>query len=248
MEHKENNEVEIDLGEIFAVLMSRLAIIIASTIICGVIAFSYAKFMITPVYDSTTQIYVLSQTDGSSTVTYNDLVTGTQLTKDYSVLIKSRTVLEEVIKELDLDMEYGQLQGMVTVTTETDTRVIGITVQDIDPGRAKTIADKVRELASDHIAEVMDSSAVKVVDEANLPGEPSGPNVIKYMAIGLVLGFVLAVGIILIIYLTNDKIKTPEDIEKYLGISTLGSIPVDESMVENTKKKSKKKNNTGKKR
>lgn len=248
MEHKENNEVEIDLGEIFAVLMSRLAIIIASTIICGVIAFSYAKFMITPVYDSTTQIYVLSQTDGSSTVTYNDLVTGTQLTKDYSVLIKSRTVLEEVIKELDLDMEYGQLQGMVTVTTETDTRVIGITVQDIDPGRAKTIADKVRELASDHIAEVMDSSAVKVVDEANLPGEPSGPNVIKYMAIGLVLGFVLAVGIILIIYLTNDKIKTPEDIEKYLGISTLGSIPVDESMVENTKKKSKKKNNAGKKR
>lgn len=248
MEHKENNEVEIDLGEIFAVLMSRLAIIIASTIICGVIAFSYAKFMITPVYDSTTQIYVLSQTDGSSTVTYNDLVTGTQLTKDYSVLIKSRTVLEAVIKELDLDMEYSQLQGMVTVTTEADTRVIGITVQDIDPGRAKTIADKVRELASNHIAEVMDSSAVKVVDEANLPGGPSGPNVIKYMAIGLVLGFVLAVGIILIIYLTNDKIKTPEDIEKYLGISTLGSIPVDESMVEGAKKKSKKRNNTGKKR
>lgn len=247
MERKDNNEIEIDLGEIFAVLMSRIAIIIASTIICGLIAFGYAKFMITPVYDSTTQIYVLSQTDGSNSVTYNDLVTGTQLTKDYSVLIKSRTVLEAVIKDLDLDMSYGTLQGMVTVTTETDTRVIGITVRDIDPGRAKTIADKVRELASNHIAEVMDSSAVKVVDEANLPLGPSGPNVMKYTAIGLGLGFILAVGAILIIYLTNDKIKTPEDIEKYLGVSTLGSIPVDESMVENPKKKTRR-TNTNKKR
>lgn len=94
----------------------------------------------------------------------------------------------------------------------------------------------------------MDSSAVKVVDEANLPTGASGPNVMRYMVIGLAIGFVLAVGIILVIYLTNDKIRTPEDIEKYLGISTLGSIPVDESMVENTKKKSKKKNNAGKKR
>lgn len=151
MEHKENKEVEIDLGEIFAVLMSRLAIIIASTIICGVIAFSYAKFMITPVYDSKTQIYVLNKQDGSN-VTYNDLVTGTQLTKDYEVLIKSRSVLEQVIKELSLDMQYGQLQSMITVGAETDTRIISITVRDIDPGRAKTIADKVRELASDHIA------------------------------------------------------------------------------------------------
>lgn len=240
MERKNNDEIEIDLGEIFAVLMGKLPIIIASTLICGIIAFGYAKFMITPVYNSTTQIYVLSQQDDSK-VTYNDLVTGTQLTKDYEVLIKSRSVLEKVIKDLSLDMSYGQLQGMITVGAETDTRIISITVQDVDPGRAKTIADKVRELASDHIAEVMDSSAVKVVDEANLPTGPSGPNVKKYAVIGLAVGFILAIGVILVIFLTNDKIRTPEDIEKYLGISTLGSIPVDESMVENVKKKSSRK-------
>ena len=245
MERKDNNEIEIDLGEIFAVLMGRIAIIIASTLVCAIIAFGYAKFMITPVYNSTTQIYVLNKQDNSS-VTYNDLVTGTQLTKDYEVLIKSRSVLEAVIKDLSLNMSYGQLQGMITVGAQTDTRIISITVQDVDPGRAKTIADKVRERASDHITEVMDSSAAKVVDEANLPTGPSGPNVMKYTAIGLVLGFILAVGVILIIYLTNDKIRTPEDIEKYLGISTLGSIPVDESMVENVKKKNKR--NMSKKR
>lgn len=245
MERKDNNEIEIDLGEIFAVLMSRIVVIIASTVICGIIAFSYAKFMITPVYDSKTQIYVLSQQD-SSKVTYNDLATGTQLTKDYEVLIKSRSVLEQVIKDLSLDMSYGQLQGMITVGAETDTRIISITVRDIDPGRAKTIADKVRERASDHIAEVMDSSAVKVVDEANLPTGASGPNVKKYMTIGLAIGFILAVGIILLIYLTNDKIRTPEDIDKYLGISTLGSIPVDESMVEAPKKKTRRANKSKK--
>lgn len=240
MERKDNNEIEIDLGEIFAVLMSRLAIIITSTVICGAIAFSYAKFMITPVYDSTTQIYVLNQLD-SSMVTYADLQTGTQLTKDYEVLIECRSVLEQVINELSLDMEYQDLHKMITVSSETDTRIISITVRDVNPERAKVIADKVRELASEHIAEVMDISAVKIVGEANLPSEPSGPNVLKYAVCGLVLGFFLAIGIILVLYLTNDKIKTPEDIEKYLGISNLGSIPIDESMIENTKKKNKRK-------
>lgn len=247
MEQKNNEEIEINLLELARVALDKLPIIILSTILFALIGFAYAKFYLAPVYNSTTKIYILSQQD-SDTVTLSDLQTGTSLSKDFEAMITSRTVLEQVINELDLGTSYEALAGSVSVTAETDTRIIAISVTRSNPYEAKVIADKVREVSAVQIADIMDLEAVKVVDEANLPSVASGPNVRKYMTTAALLGLFVSFALIIIVYLMNDKIRTSEDIEKYLGISTLGTIPIDESLSILDKGSSKRKKSKGKRK
>ena len=154
-----------------------------------------------------------------------DIQTSTSLTKDYAELIKSRTVTEGVIAQLKLDMTHEELLKKLSVDTPTDTRVVSITVTDTDPYTAAEIANAVRDIASKHIQQVMDIKAVNVVETANIPDEPSSPSVPKNGVIGGLLGILLAAAVVIIVYLTNDTVKTPEDVEKYLGLSVLGTIP-----------------------
>ena len=141
----DNDEITIDLTELFMMLMSEIHIIVLAGIMAALMAFVGTKLFITPLYTSTTQMYVLTKQDSNSSVTYTDLQTGTQLTKDYMVLIKSRPVLEQVISVLNLDIEVERLADMISVETETDTRVLNISVRNEDPRVAKEIADAVRE-------------------------------------------------------------------------------------------------------
>ena len=120
---KENDEITIDLTELFMTLWSKAHMIILAGILLGLLAFVGTKLFLTPIYTSTTKFYVLNKTSDTGSVTYNDLQTGTQLTKDYAELVKSRPVLEEVISVLNLDMETEELAKKITVTTPTDTRV-----------------------------------------------------------------------------------------------------------------------------
>ncbi|WP_289291659.1 YveK family protein, partial [Sporofaciens musculi] len=161
----DNDEITIDLTELFMVLWSEIHIILLSGILMALLAFVGTKLFITPLYTSTTQMYVLTKQDSNSSVTYSDLQTGTQLTKDYMVLIKSRPVLEQVISVLNLDIEVEKLADMISVETETDTRVLNISVKNEDPRVAKEIADAVREAVGIQITEIMDAEAVNTVQE-----------------------------------------------------------------------------------
>ena len=163
-QNKENtDEIEIDLGEIFGLLLHRLC-----GIVCGIIGFIVSSFIITPKYDSTTKIYILNRQNNDN-LTLSDTQLASQLTKDYTELVKSRYVLETVIKQCGLNESYGKLLDRVTVANTTDTRIISITVRDESPQAAQTIANAIRTVSASHIKSVMDIEAVNVVDEANLP-------------------------------------------------------------------------------
>lgn len=231
----EKQEIEIDLREIFMYLYNHLYVLIVSALIGAMLFYLASNLLMTKQYVSSTRIYVLNQQD-QQTVTYNDLQTGTQLTKDYAKLVTSQTVTAQVIADLDLQNKYedmreitpSDLAEMISVETLTDTRVIQISVIDVSPTRAQDIANAVRIAASQRIYEVMAIEAVNVVDTANLPEGPSSPNTMKNTAIGGAIGLVLAAGIYILIFLLDDTIKTPDDVEKYLGLSVLASIPYDE--------------------
>ena len=199
-----NDEVEIDLGEVFHLLLSKLGVIILSGIVFCLAAVMGTMLLITPKYESTTKIVVLSKQDSST-----------------------------------LDMTHEELLKKLSVDTPTDTRVVSITVTDTDPYTAAEIANAVRDIASKHIQQVMDIKAVNVVETANIPDEPSSPSVPKNGVIGGLLGILLAAAVVLIVYLTNDTVKTPEDVEKYLGLSVLGTIPYSSKMGKKSKKKKK---------
>ncbi|MBQ9936241.1 MAG: protein-tyrosine kinase [Lachnospiraceae bacterium] len=243
----EREEIEIDLREVFLYLLSNALIIILSTIAGALAMYLTSSVLMDKKFESSTKIYVLNQQDNQS-VTYTDLQTGTQLTKDYAVLVKSRTVTTQVIAELNLQNKYkdmeditsDDLEEMITVTTAQDTRIITITVRDTNPTRAQDIANAVRAAASKHIYEVMDIEAVNVVDYANLPEKPVSPNVLKTTILGAIAALFLVVVILVVSFLLDDTIKTPDDVEMHLGLSVLASIPYDDTMEDNLGKKKKK--------
>ncbi|MBQ3545413.1 MAG: protein-tyrosine kinase [Lachnospiraceae bacterium] len=236
-----NEEIEIDLREIFAVLLDKIAIIILVALIGASIAFIYTKFMISPTYRSSTGIYVTNnqQTD-SEQINVGSLQSSSYLTKDYMVLAKSRPVLEAVIDELKLNISTEGLLGMLSVSTTTDTRIITISVTSTDPWKAKSIADAVREAAIEQITRVVGVDTVQKIDDANTPKNPIGPNLKLNVLIGFLVGFVVTVIIVLARYMLDDSIKVQEDVEKYLGISVLGTIPLTETPDSKKKKKKKK--------
>jgi capsular polysaccharide biosynthesis protein len=234
-----NEEVEIDLGEIFHLLISRLGIIILSGIIFGLVSIVGTTLLITPQYTSTTKMYVISKQD-NSTLTSSDMQMSTYITKDYAEMITSRAVTESVIAQLGLDMTHEQLLKKISVDTSTDTRIVAINVTDEDPYVAAQIANAVRDKAAEHIQQVMDIDAVNVVDTANIPSQKASPSVSKNALIGGFLGVFLAVAIIIVVYLTNDTVKTAEDVERYLHLSVLGSIPLMEKEKKSKKQKTRK--------
>ena len=224
----ENEEITIDLTELFMALWSKIHLIILAAILMAFVAFAGTKLFITPMYTSTTSMYVLTRTGESSSVTYNDLQTGTQLTQDYMELVKSRPVLEQVIAVLNLDMTTTELSESITTENAANTRILTVNVENEDPKVAKEIADALRESVSIKITEIMEADAVNTIEEANLPTAPSSPNVMRNIAIGALLGILIAAGIIILIFILDDTIKTPDDVEHYLGLNVLTSIPIAE--------------------
>ncbi len=236
MNHEtDNDEITIDLTDLLTVIWRRLHLIILSGVLLGLVAFIGTKLFVTPMYTSVTKVYVLSKQDNGTNLTYSDLQTGTSLTKDYMELVKSRPVLEQVIAILNLDMDVDSLSDAITVDTPQDTRILRIAVENENPKTAKEIADALRESVSIQITEIMDADSVNTVEMANLPVTPSSPSLTKNTAIGILLGILLAIGMIVLVYILDDTIKTPEDVEYYLGLNVLTSIPIQEGF-----KKSKK--------
>ena len=174
-----------------------------------------------------------------------DLQMGSQLTKDYSVLITSRPVLEKTIENLKLDMSYEQLKESIAVDNPEDTRILNITVTDTDPKRTQKIVNEVAANASAFIGDKMEVTAPKIIDEGQFPTHKAGPNMKKNALLGLLLGLILSAGIFVVIAIMDDTIKTEADIEKYLGLSTLTSVPDRKDYINSKHHGKKKKNKKG---
>ena len=224
----DNEELTIDLAELFSVLWSKIYLIILVGLIAALAAFAGTKIFITPEYTSSTSMYMLTRSQSGGTITSSDLQTGTQLTQDYMEMVKSRSVLEQVISVLNLDMSTQELSSSVTTENKTNTRILTISVSNEDPELAQEIANTLRETVSVKIREIMEIDAVNTIEEANFPSAPSSPNVMRNTMLGGILGVLVTAGILVIIFLFDDTIKTPDDVEHYLGLNVLTSIPVTE--------------------
>ena len=223
MENRDDSH-EIDIREIFSLLLHNAWVILAGTIVGAAAAFAVSAFLLTPAYESTTQIVVLSR-QNEDNVTVSDMQLSGQLTRDYVVLIRSRHVLEQVIALLGLEDGYDELLGRVNVTAPPDSRIVSITVTDEYPALAQGIADAVRDTSSEHIRAVMNVEAVNVAEYANLPSSPATPNIPMNTLVGALAGAALAAAAVLVRFFLDDSIKTHDDIQRHLGLSTLAMVP-----------------------
>lgn len=223
MNSNDNASIEIDVLYLLRKLWSRKFFIIFIALVVGTIALLGSVFLIKPKYTSTTRIYVVSRTADS--ITNQDLQAGSYLVKDYQEVITSNEVLSSVIDKEKLSLTPKELSSMISVTIPTDTRVISISVEDDNAQEATTIANTVREVAAEKIKAVTKVDDVTTLEAAEVPKEPSSPNIKRNTLIGVIAGGGLAVISIIILEILDDRVRRPEDIEDVLGLPLLGIVP-----------------------
>ena len=241
-------EVEIDLKEVFFAIKRKILVILAVGLLCACVSCIYTKLFVSPIYTSSSTMLVLTKETTLASVA--DLQLGSQLTKDYSVLITSRPVLEDVIENLGLDTDYKELRECVTVTNPDDTRILQLSIENSDAAMAKAIVDELATVSSAYIGDKMEVVPPKIIDEGEIPTTRTSPDMKKIAILGLLVGFLVSGGIVTLMTVMNDTIKSEEDITKYLGISTLSSVPDRKDYISKNKtksSKSKKKSGKGRK-
>lgn len=221
----ESDEIEIDLKELFFEVLGEWKKIAISTILLALIMFVISAFVITPQYQSTSKLYVLKN-DTISSLT--DIQIGTNLANDYMEIIDGRPVLEQVIANLGLDMTYRELHEMLSFTNPSGTRILEITVTHPDPKMAKTITDEMADVVAKFITEKMKQDEPSVLQYGYVSTSQVSPNVMQNTILGGLIGAFLAIAIVVVAYLMNDTIMTPDDMERKIGIRVLASLPFDE--------------------
>ena len=179
----------------------------------------------TPQYESSALMIVNTRQDTTSNVTSDQINSATKLVSTYSIIIKSDTVLQQVINDLGLSLTYGELKDRVTVDAVDDTQVMKITVRSNNPEWAQQVCNKITEVSPDAILEAVEAGSVKVISQAPVPTEPVSPNVLKNTGLAGMVGLVLCLGVIFLQVLLDNKIKSEEDIAKYLDLTVVGVIP-----------------------
>ncbi len=220
----EENEV-IDLTEILSAVRQHLLELILVTLAAALVGFTASKFLMTPQYNSSALMIVNTRQDVNANVTSDQINSATKLVSTYSIIIKSDTVLQQVINNLGLNLNYAQLNKRVTVATVDDTQVMKITVQSDSPEWARQVCEQITTVAPDVIKEAVEAGSVKVISNASLATEPVSPNIKKNTALAATVGFALVIGIIVLQVLLDNKINTEEDVTKYLDMTVLGVIP-----------------------
>ena len=213
---------EIDLLLLFNALRRHILIIIAVALLFALGAGIVCQFFITPLYTSTTSVYLVSAND--SLLSLADIQLSSNIAPDYVDIIKSRSLLEHIISEMELEYTYEELYENVDVVNPTDTHIIKITVTDPSPKLAKNIANNLTTYAVEQISMIMEVSVPYIYDYAIAAEDPSFPSLTKTVVIAFVLGAVLAAGVIIFIAVMDTTVKTAEDIEQRCGMVTLTKV------------------------
>jgi len=223
---KEQEKIEIDVLQLVKVLWKRKWIIVLAALVAGVVSFAYSSFVIKPQYTSTTRIYVVNRNQADKPGLSNqDLQAGAYLVKDYREIILSQDVLEKVVTDQKLTMDAKTLGKKVSVNVPTDTRIVSISVRDVNPEEASRIANALREVAAQKIISITRVSDVTTLDEARPATSPSSPNIRRNTMMSVIVVTGLVILVVLLVELLDDRVKRPEDIEEVMQLSLLGVVP-----------------------
>ena len=216
-------EMEIDLLEIFYLLKSKWKEIFLALLVGALIFGAYHTFLVKPSYQADASIYT---TNTESALSFADLQLSSALTDDYANIIKSRTVLNRVIEELDLNLDYKQLAKLVAVSNPDSTHIVDIKVTCDDPEMSRNITNALLNISVSQIYQIIGSGEPTVIDYSVAEAvQDVTPSLFKYLAIGSFLGACVACAIFILQMLMDGTMKTEEDIDKYLHLPVLATVP-----------------------
>lgn len=224
---KENQQNDvIDLKELFFVYVKKWWLLLIGALAGAAIAFSVSRFLITPEYESTAMLYVLSKT--TSVTSMVDFQLGDALAGDFSVIAKSNPVIDQAVEQIrektGKNYTRSQVLNMISVNNQ-ETRILVIKAVSTDPEDASIVANCVADATKDQMANITKSDPPTTVEDAKPAKAPVSPNIVKNTEKGFLLGLVLILAILTLQTVMNDNIKTAEDVQNYLGLNTLVVVP-----------------------
>ncbi|NLL05945.1 MAG: lipopolysaccharide biosynthesis protein [Clostridiaceae bacterium] len=216
-----------ELKQFLIMIRKKIVFIILISVLVSITVALGSVFLISPVYEASSTLYIISQkTASEGDVTYNDLLTNQQLVKDYRELIKSKLIVKTALDELKImDLTPNQLSNRITVSSKNDTRVLEIKVEDTYPVRSAELSNKICEVFISEAKSLAKIDNVNIVDTAEIPETPVKPQPVLYTAIAFIISLMLTLGVFYLLEVINETIKTSEDIETYLDLNVLGTIP-----------------------
>ena len=227
---EKTDSVEIDLRELFGVLIHRVWLIAAGAVIGGLIALAYTYFMVDPLYQASALMYVnnsdISLGSTSFSISNADLSAAQKLVNTYVVILKSRTCLNEVIDKADLKYSYEKLKSMISASSVNSTEVFQIVVTSTSPTEAEKIANTIAVVLPEKIADIVSGSDVRIVDYAVVPSHRHSPSYTRNTAVGILLGAVIVAVILVLAYLFDEIIHSEDYLtQTYPDIPLLSVIP-----------------------
>ena len=218
---------DINLRELFDYFKSKILII--SIILLGIVIIgsTYSLFIKKPMYDSSTKIILVNKdgTTGNIGYTINDVNFNQSLVTTYSSIVKGKSVIKEVITNLDLDYNVKELTERVSVSPEADTEIIKITVKDEDPYLATDIANEIVEVFRKEITNIFELQNVSQIEVAEVEEEPYNINIIKDLIIYILIGAVISCGSIFVVYYFDTTVKSADEIESKFDLPVFGAVP-----------------------
>lgn len=217
----------VTLEDLWDLFLQRLLIMVLAAAVAVGALFAVKTVTYVPMYESTATLYILRQADESTSSgdVANDFSLALKVVNDCTYLLKSHTVLDQVIEELNLTVDYNTLYRAVSAHNPESTRILEVTVEAESPELAKQIVDKICELGKDSISDAMGFEQVNLFEYGVLDDTPCNKTSVLAYALAGALVAVAVYLVYLLIYLLDDRIRTGEDIENCLGLSVLGEIP-----------------------
>lgn len=229
VKERDNEEVEIDLLALARALWRRAWAVILAMLIGGAAMFSYASFLITPLYQAKALMYVnsssLSVGNTKLSISQAELSAAQSLVDTYIVILNSRTTLNDVIKEAEVPYTYEQLSSMISAQAVNATEVFEVVVTDANPQEAEKIANVIADILPNKIAAIVEGSSARIVDYAVVPSQKSSPNITKLTAMGLLAGFVLSAAVIIVLELMDETIHDEDYLAQNFDLPVLAAIP-----------------------
>jgi capsular polysaccharide biosynthesis protein len=221
------NKKTVNFAELMLLAIKRWFIIVPIMVVCLVLSFIYSTLIATPMFDSTAKLYVVNKE--TQVVNSVDFSISTYLTNDFTEIIGDMVVLEEVANDLGNKYDIDTLKGFITVSQPENTRIIEITVRSPKAEDSKQIADSICRISQDKLVDVMGFDRINIIRNGSLEKFPSSPSTVLNLIYAFIFGAIVSAIIVLTIYLTDNKISTKQDVEKYLNLSVLASIPYNQS-------------------
>ena len=219
-------EEVIDLREYLSIIKKKWFIMAILCVVCVAASAVYSFFIAKPVYQAETTLIVKTEkTEGTNSLSNDQVMVSQKLALTYGEIIKSRKVLDEVIKNLHLKEPYEDLSSKISVSTVTDTQIIKVSVKDTDNDNAAKIANEIPTVFTEEAIRIADANGVEVIDKAQVPTNPVAPNKKMNILIAGVLGIMVGLFSIFLMEFLNNKMRTPQDIDRTLGLPLLGVIP-----------------------